>query len=306
VLVDPAQLLAALRLPLTSQVDVEPSGLASDAPEEVVISTPDGGQMTALVRRSREDDLAQNNIAVLERLNASKYPYAPGLLAIVEGAAVEQEPPGIRALGLVPPDGSCEAAIDALAALHALPLREGLRWGLMPVDMFPDQDVPLHRLGFTAAERDVARPLFSAAREDLLASPFGFSHGNPVATNVVLSPGAAQLVNFEQAGFGPQFLDVVAFLLTVGLYGEQRRDLALRYARARELEPEFTADLVDLLGIPWGISVQLVLPRRLIESYGDELAVSAIRTMAGRIDDGIREPAGRHPVATDIRAALWR
>jgi len=293
-------------LPLASQLDVEPLGLALDAPDEVVIRTPDGGEMVVLVRRSRESDLAENNIAVLERLNASGFRYAPQLLAVLDGAAVEQEVQGVRALGIIPPDGSCEAAIDALAALHTLPVREGLRWGTSPADLFPEGDVPLHRLGFTATERDVARPLFAAARDALLASPFGFCHGGSIATNVLLLPDAAQLVNFEQAGYGPQLLDVVAFLLTMGLYAEQRRDLALRYARARSLEPDPTADLIDLLGISWGISEQLVLPRRLIESYGDELTVSALRTVAGRIDEGMRDPAGRHPVAAGIRAALWQ
>ncbi len=304
-LVEPAELLAALRLPSASRVDVEPLGLLPDAPEEVVISVPDGGQVTVLVRRSHDEDLSQNNIAVLERLNASGYQQAPRLLAVVAGAAVEQEIQGVRALGLLPPDGSCEAAVEALAALHALLLREGLRWEMTPADLFPDEDVPLHRLGFTAAERDIARPLLSAARDALLASPFGFCHGYPTAGNVVLLPEAAQLVNFEQAGYGPQLLDLAAFLLTAGLYAEQRRDLALRYAAARGLEPGPTADLVDLLGILWGISQQLVLPRRLMEAYGDELSVSALRIAATRIDQGIREPAGQHSVATAIRAALW-
>lgn len=305
-LVEPAQLLEALRLPLASQVDVETLGVALDAPEEAVISMPDGGQLMVVIRRSAKSDLAENNVAVLERLTGSGYQQAPRLLAVIDGAAVEQELQGVRALGLIPPDGSCEAAIDALAALHALPIREGLRWEMAPADMFPEGDVPLHRLGFTAAERDVVRPLFAAARDALISSPFGFCHGSPVATNVLLLANAAQLVNFEQGGHWAQLLDVVAFLLTVGLYAEQRRDLALRYGRARGLEPEATADLIDLLGILWGISEQLVLPRRLIESYGDDLAVSALRTMATRIDEGIRESASRHAIAEDIRGVLWR
>ncbi len=305
-LIEPAQLLAALNLPPASQVEVEPLGLAPGSPEEVVISTPDDGQMVVLVRRSWDRELAENNIAVLDRLNANGYPYAPRLLAVIEGAAVELEAQGVRALGLIPPGGSCEAAVDALAALHSLPLREGLRWERTPPDLFHDEDVPLHRLGFTSAERNTVRPLLAAAREALLSSPFGFCHGNPIATNVLLFADGAQLVNFEQAGFGAQLFDLAAFLLTIGLYPGQRRDLALRYAIARGLDPESTADQVDLLGILWGISEQLVLPRRLIEAYGDELLTSALQTVAARIDQGIREPAGSEPVAAEIRAALWR
>jgi hypothetical protein len=305
VLVDPARLLAALGLPADADVDFEPLGAAPGSAEGVVVRAPGQEQRVVLLRRSIEPEGAENNIAVLERLIALGYAQAPRLLAVVDGVAVEEALPGVSALGLLPPDGSCEAAIDALAALHLLPVREGLRWGQSPGDVFPAEDLPLHRLGFAGRERDAARPHLSAAREALLASPFGFVHGDATAANVVLLPNAAWLTNFEGAGYGSQLIDVVSFLLTAGLYPEQRRQLAERYAAARSLPPTETADLVDLAGLLWVLGEQLHLPRRLIEAYGDDIASEALQTIAGRINRGLQEPAGAHPLAVAIRAALW-
>jgi hypothetical protein len=229
----------------------------------------------------------------------------PRLVGFAGEATIEEAVPGTTAMQLVPPPGSAEAAVAALAALQALPLREGLDWGRSPSELFPLEDKPLHRLGFGAAEREPARAPLAEAHGYLLSSPFGFAHRNAIAANVVLAPGRAWLVDFSVAGFGPQYLDVAAFLLTSGIEAPGRRALAAAYARHRDVAPDTAADLVDLLGILWGIAWQLELPRRLITSLGDDAATDALKLAASRIDRGMRQPAGDSPVAAAIRAALW-
>ena len=92
-----------------------------------------------------------------------------------------------------------------------------------------------------------------------LASPFGFAHRNAIAANVFLAPGRAWLTDFSAAGFGPHYFDVAAFLLTSGIEAPGRRALAATYARHREVAPDTAADMVDLLGILWGIGWLLEL-----------------------------------------------
>ena len=122
---------------------------------------------------------------------------------------------------------------------------------------------------------------------------------------MLLGQGQAWLVNFGSAGYGPQLFDVAAFLLTSGLEAAGRRVLAMGYARARGMNPNETADLVDLLGILWGIGEQLGLPRRIIESLGDDGSTVALKLGASRIEEGMRAPAGDSPVARAIRRAWW-
>ncbi|MCZ7577243.1 MAG: phosphotransferase [Dehalococcoidia bacterium] len=201
--------------------------------------------------------------------------------------------------------GAAEAAIAAFAAFHALPVREGLDWGCTPGDLYPPGEVPLHRLGFAADERERAREPLLGAREALLASPFGLAHRDATAGNILLSSGQAWLTGFGKAGYGPQLFDVAAFLLTSGIEAAGRRALAAAYGRERGWEASATVDLVDLLGILWGIEELLGLPRKLIESLGDDAATAHLKLGASRIDKGMRQAAGSSPVAAAIRAALW-
>ena len=308
-LVEPATLLAALRLPSGTEVRFEPLGEAPASPERVALRTPDGGSSVVFLRRALDPDAAANHLAVMEALSNSGFAAAPKLLGVVGdaigSATIEEWVEGLTALAIVPPAGASEAAIAALAALHALPLREGLHWGAAPGDLIVDEEVPLHRLGFSSDERDLAREPLAAARSAILATPFGFAHRNATAAHILLAANSATLANFEQAGFGSQLYDVAAFLLTSGLEPAARLALAAAYARLRGLEPLATIDLVDLAGVLWGIGEMLVLPRRLIEALGDDSASERIRTCASRIDHGIRRPAGEHPAAAAIRAALW-
>ncbi|MGH2633681.1 MAG: phosphotransferase family protein, partial [Tepidiformaceae bacterium] len=191
------------------------------------------------------------------------------------------------------------------AELHALPVREGLDWGVEPDDLIVDEEVPLHRLGFAWDEREAAREPLAAARRAVLGGPFGFAHRDATAAHILLAPHSATLVDFERAGFGPQLFDVAAFLLTSGLEPAARRALAASYARLRGMEPLAAIDLIDLSGILWGIGEMLILPRRLIEALGDDAASERIRTCASRIDHGMRLAAGEHAVAAAIRRALW-
>ena len=304
-LVEPARLLASLRLPASASVDFEPLDDSPWAAELVTVSVPDGAQRLILLRHSADPEEALNHLAVMEALQRVRFTSVPKLLALVGEVAVEEWVEGVSALALVPPPGAAEAAIEALAALHQLPLREGLRWELRPEELLPDEDLPLHRLGFAAQERDPAREHLAAARMEVLASAFGFVHGNASAPNVLLRRNGAWLVDFGSAGFGAQLYDVAAFLLTSGLDAPARRALAAHYARLRSLDPNETATQVDTAGILWGITELLKLPRRLIEMLGDDAASEALHTASARIDRGIRTSAGASPAAAGIRAALW-
>ncbi|MEO9255348.1 MAG: hypothetical protein ABI305_07415 [Tepidiformaceae bacterium] len=304
-LVDPGTLIAALRMPAETQVDFEPLGEAAAVPERVALGTPGGPERVVLLRRALDPEASANHLAVMEALTNRSFPHAPRLLAIVGDVGVEEWIEGVTALALVPPTGAAEAAITALAALHGLPVREGLNWGMQPADLLASDELPLHRLGFAYEERDAARGPLEAAREALLHTPFGFTHGDPSAAHVLLAKDVATLVNFEQAGYASQFMDIAAFLLTSGLDAPARRALAAQYARLRNLDLFATIDGIDVAGVLWGIAQQLTLPRRLIEALGDDPASEAIHTAGARIDRGIRSPSGDHPSAAAIRAALW-
>jgi hypothetical protein len=300
---DEAAILAALGLPADAAVRWEPLGESPWAP--VLLVVPGDPPLEVVVREPEEPDAAQNQAAVAEALAQSGYGFAPRLLGFAGAATLEEAVQGATAMQLVPPPGSAEAAMAALAAWHTLPLTEGLDWGRSPEDMFPAEEVPLHRLGFSNAEREPAREPLAEAREYLLASPFGFAHRNSVAANVPLAPGQAWLTDFANAGYGAQYLDVAAFLLTSGIEAPGRRALAAAYARHRGVAPETAADLIDLLGIRWGISWLLELPRRLITNLGDDAMTESLKLAAGRIDRAMRQPAGDSATAAAIRAALW-
>jgi hypothetical protein len=304
VIAEPSAVLGVLRLPAATAVEVEPLGGLPGSPERWHISAP-GGSRTVIVRCPRDPEEGANHAAMMEALASAKFPHVPELLGFAGEATVESEPNGVTALQLVPPPGAAEAAIEALAAFHALPIREGLDWGCTPGDLYPPDEVPLHRLGFTADERERAREPLLRAREALWASPFGLAHRDATSGNILLANGRAWLTDFGRAGYGPQLFDVAAFLLTSGIEGAGRRALAAAYARARGWEAPVTVDLVDLLGILWGIEELLVLPRKLIETLGDDAATAHLKLSASRIDKGIRQTAGSSAVAAAIRAALW-
>lgn len=302
-MVDEGQILAALGYAPDASVTWES---LSDSPwSPVLLSVGGESPRELLIREAAELEEAQNHAEVFEALANAGYPYVPKLVAVVDNATIEEPPPGTTAMQLVPPPGSAEAAVAALAAWHALPVREGLDWGRSPEELFPPDEIPLHRLGFSATERDPALEPLREARGYLVASPFGFAHRNAVAANVLLAPGRAWLTEFGAAGFGPQCFDVAAFLLTSGIEAPGRRALAAAYARHRDVAPDAAADLVDLLGIVWGIGWLLELPRRLITNLGDDTTTDALKLASTRVERGIRQPAGDSPVAAAIRSALW-
>jgi len=264
------------------------------------IQAPAAGRRHRAVPLDLEE--GANHGAMMEALRSAKFPHMPELLGFAGDATVESEPNGVTALQLVPPPGAAEAAIEALAAFHALPIREGLDWGCTPGDLYPPDELPLHRLGFTADERERAREPLLRTREALWASPFGLAHRNATAGNILLAGGQAWLTDFGKAGSGRR-VDVAAFLRTGDRSGGRRRWPCLR-TRARWEAPA-TVDQVDLLGILWGIEELLVLPRKLIESLGDDAATAHLKLSANRIDKGMRQTAGSSAIAAAIRAALW-
>ena len=304
-LVEPDSLIRALRLAPGTTAGFEPLSDAPFAPERVALRLPGEPARLVLLRSPADSEAARNHLAVMEALTNARFPFAPRLLAIIDEVAVEEWIEGTTALAIVPPPGACEAAMDAFAAFHSLPLREGLNWGASPADLLPDGAVPLHRLGFAAHEREPAAGPLAAGRAAVLVTPFGFAHAAATAANVLLARDRAVLVNFERAGYGSHYMDVAAFLLTSGLEAPARRALAAHYARRRGSDPFLVIDGIDLAGILWGLDHLLQFPRRLIEALGDDLASDALRTAAARVERGIRIPAGGHAAATAIRAALW-
>lgn len=206
-----------------------------------------------------------------------------------------------------PTAAQLEAMVDALAALHSLPVREGRRRDEPPASLLPGPDFPLHRLGYAAAERDAARPALAAASSALLATPWGFCHGWTQAARVIFAGDPACLfVDWEWAGFSPQFYGLAAFLVTAGLDPATRAALADRYAARRGLGDGPRADLVDLAAISWSLDYLLGVPRRLVEAMGDDAAVAALRLTIGRVEAGLRSPAGAHRAAVVLRRTLWR
>lgn len=264
-----------------------------------------GHSAALVVRRHPEDDFAANNAAVAETLVNAGFSHTPSMVGIDGLATIEREFPGVPLTAIEASASIMDQCIDALAELHQLPLREGLGWEQPPGDRLPAAEVPLHRLGFTSAEREPAEAWFQQAHEALLESPFGFVHGASRAGNVLAGNQGVAFVNFERSGFGAQYMDVAALLATSGLDAAERRRLADRYARKSGSDEPATTDLIDLATIVWGVEDQLELPRRQILVMGDDAAMDSLLLMASRTERALREPAGEHPVATAIRAALW-
>jgi hypothetical protein len=309
VLVDAARLVSALGLaPGATVSDVEPLGPGPGSSERLTVRMADGSAATYLVR-AMDGERAANHVAVLEALGAHRgtgFAACPELAAVLPGAAaIERWVDGVAALSVAPHPDHLDYAVDALAALHSLPVREGLHWDESPRSLLGLDDPQLYRLGFTAPERAAAAPALAEAADSLLETPFGFVHGAATAGNVLLTARGVTLVNFHEAGFGPQLFDLAAFLLTCGLAAPARRDLALRYAAKRDLARTETADLVDLAGLAWGLGTLLAIPRRLVEHLGDDVASAAVRLVASRVEEGVRLSAGDHPAAAAIRKALW-
>lgn len=303
-LVSEADLRAALRLSREAEIDVEPLGVREGSPERIAIREPGASVRVVVARSDPDPERAMNHLAVMEALSRAGFDRTPGLLAAVGGVAIEEWIDGAPALSLVPPPGSAEAAMEALAALHALPVREGLDWEKGPSEVLPNPDVPLFRLGFASPEREPARAPLLAAHEALRKSPFGFAHRGATAGNILLQPGRAWLTDFGRAGFGPQLFDVAAFLLTSGLDAPARAALAATYARSRGMGLDM-AGLIDLAGLVWGLEELLGVPRRQVECFGDDGATEALRVAATRIERGIRVAAGRDEIAVALREALW-
>lgn len=303
--VDQAALLAALRRPGARVTSVEPLGLRLGSPGRVTVEAG-GEQSVLLVRQPLDRQLSGNHIAVMEALATAGFAHAPRLRAVLDGGSAEDWVPGLSALAIRVEEPALGAAIDVIAALHDLPIHEGLRWGEAPRDLLPGGGFPLFRLGFSSDERASAAPWLEQAAAALAGTPSGFMHGALAANHLLFAAdGRPFLVDFALAGFGAQPMDVAAFLLTAGARVEERQRLARRYAAARDLPAEATTDDVDLAGLLWGLGVLLLLPRRLVENLGDDVTSDRIRLTARRVEEGIRIPAGDHPAATGIRRALW-
>ena len=287
-----------------AEVETEPLGATQAAPQRLTIR-PAGQPAHAVLLRPIASEADQNHAAVLEALASRGFAHAARPLAFIPGALVEEWVDGLTALAVLPPPGSFEAAIDALAALHSLDLKEGLRWEHGTETLLPAEEFPLHRLGFASHERELALPHLADMREALLEGAFGFVHGNASARHVLFAAGRVVFTGFGHAGFGSKAIDVGAFLATCGASAPERRELAVRYAGARGLDVAATVDRIDVATVWWGLHEQLLLPRRLIEALGDEGATEQLRLGSSRIERALREPAGDGESVAALRATLW-
>jgi len=122
---------------------------------------------------------------------------------------------------------------------------------------------------------------------------------------VLLRDDGATLTGWGRAGYGPQYFDAAAFLLTSGLPAPERRQAAMRYATALGRDPVATADEIDVAGLLWAFEWLLHLPRQQILVMGDDTATEELVILASRVERASREAAGGHPAAAALRAALW-
>lgn len=292
----------ALGLGPEAAVRIQPAGLSPVAPLEVEVRDREGLRRY-IIRRFADAEAAANHAAVLEALQPLRLPFVPRIAAFAGQAPIEVDPEAASAVGLALEAERWQEAVDALAQLHETGIREGLRWERTPLEVLPPVPPPLFRLGFAAHERTPAEPLFAAAREALAETPFGFVHGHPTTENVLVRAESLWIVDYARAGFGAHLLDAAALIATTGLAAEERAALAERYGRRRGISG--ARDLVDLAAIVWGVEELLILPRRQVEVFGDDAATERVVTAARRIERALREPAGKHPLAAAIRAALW-
>lgn len=292
-------LAAALGVPVEAI-----TGAETIAPGSLRVRIEQAGASREVLVRGAAGEAAGNHAAVLEALSRAGFGAAPRLTAFAGGLMAETYEEGLSALAVVPSATALEAAVDAIATLHTLGLREGLRWEIPSSELVPGAGIPLHRLGFASHEREPAQELLAAAAGVLAAGPFGFVHGELHAGNVRFTANGPCLAEFGAAGHGHQLFDIAAFLSTAGLEPPFRRELAERYARRRSLPPTI-ADAVDLATIPWGLSWLIELPRRQVLALGDDAATEQISMLAARTHDALRGPAGDDPLAAALRAALW-
>ncbi|HET7738952.1 MAG TPA: hypothetical protein VFK32_10300 [Tepidiformaceae bacterium] len=299
---DEAGLRSLLRIDPTARLDVEDLSTPWASITHLTATDP---PLNVVLKRAVDPEAAYTELAVLEAFGRIGFSAAPHLRAIHGDAAVLEWVDGAPATALVPPAGAVDAAVDALAALHSLSIAEGVHWGSPPEAVVEWAPLPLHRLGFSADERDAADPPIGEAFELLRAAHWGMTHGDATAANVLLRPGGATFTGWGRAGYGPSLFDLSAFLLTAGIPAAERAAAVRRYARARSLDEDTLVAEADLLGILWGLDWLLPLPRRQIVVMGDDAATSLLVLLANRIERAIKEPAGHHPLAARIRRALW-
>lgn len=301
-LIDTGELLSLMRLPADWPVDVEPMHAYPSLTERITMGTgPD--RRVVVVRSSTEWDHVHNMLAATETLERAGFKHMPTPIGAWGRCIVEEDVPAASALVIEPPPGSLDAAADILAELHAVKTSEGFRWGATPKELFP-AEWQLFRLGFTQQERAAAETLLAQARERLLESPCGFTHGNCTAERLLLGNGKAWLVDFSFAGYGAHLSDLAAFALTSGIGPASRQAFVERYLGARGLPAEMTA-LYELAELTWGLDWLITLPRKMMTVHGDDAATASVRLQAGRVERGVRAGIGVDTLASAIRQALW-
>lgn len=301
-LIEHHDLLALLRLPPGTAVEAESAGIYPSLTERVTAGSG-AERRTVILRTHMAEEMAANQAAVAEALARAGFAATPTLIAIRGLVTVEEEVAGMPGLALQPSPPALIAVLDALAALHSLPLREGLRFE-QPAQSLIEEELPLYRLGFASFEREAAAPALAEARERLLETPLGFVHGEMTADRALLGPNNAWLVDFSNAGFGVQYMDVAAFLLTSGESGPRRKERAMQYLDARGLAGQDLKE-IEAAELLWGLHWLLGLSRRLVLAYEDESATASLSLLASRIDRGMREGWGLSPLAREIRRGLW-
>lgn len=303
-LVDEGTLRHILGIGAEEELEIEDAGGLSRA-ERVAVRGAEGGEREYVVRADVSPERAMNHAAVIEALDRAGFDGMPRLAGLTGTATIEEAFPGLPLIHLRAELPTMELAIDAIARMHALPVREGLDWERERSSLVLEAEPELFRLGFASHEREPAMEAFRAAHDILAATPFGFAHRDLTASNILLGRDAVRIVNFGSAGYGPQLFDVASLLATGGVPAQGRARLAARYGAAVGMPEQDAVDLVDLATIAWGVREEIGLPRRQIEVMGDETGMEQLIVQSTRTQQALREPAGDHPLAATIRAALW-
>lgn len=303
-LLDEGTVRRLLALPDDAEVQMEEAGNPL-VPANRITVVRGGERQHYHARTDASGERGYTHAAVVEALWKAGFPGVPRPVAYAGDVLIEEAPTGLPLTSIRANAVTMEAAVDLLASMHALDVREGRNYGRDAAELVPGEETPLHRLGFAAHEREHAEPGLRAAKAAILEGPMGFAHGELTAANVLANEAQVTFTGFGQAGYGSQVMDLAALLSTAGLDAGQRRTLAEQYARKIAREPSAFADLVDVAGLLWGITWELELPRRQILVMGDEGAMEQLVLMSSRVQAAFKEAAGKHPAAQTLREALW-
>lgn len=302
---DVEELAEALQLQQDAIVSVAPMTAVTSHCRLVTVRDPAGQQRELVIRRFADPASLATHASVLRWLSDAGFGHSTKPVALLQNAACEEAAQGVSAVSIAIGAKQADAVAGAAAGLHTLQTAPHSVWSQDHGDLVGAGELPLFRLGFGAEQREAALEPTLSLQRAIGPEWLGPVHGQATAANVVLCPDGPRFLDFSLAGRGVQLFDLAAFLVSAGLTADDRRRAACTYAGLRSLEREATADLIDAAALLWGLNHLISLPRNEVQLLGDDESLGWLRLMAERVSRAIREPAGGHPAAAALRAALW-